>query len=68
VEYPRRNRPYALIIDASLGEDKNPGGLEAILTQINQEGQYCIIAYASRKFQKHECYYTPFLLEIQAAI
>ncbi len=68
VDYPRRNRPYALIVDASLGDEKKPGGLGAILTQINQKGEHCVIAYASRKLQKHECNYTPFLLEMQAAI
>jgi hypothetical protein len=68
VDYPRRNRPYALIVNASLGNDKKPGGLGAILTQINPNGEHCVIAYASRKLQKHECNYTPFLLEMQAAI
>ncbi len=68
VDYPRRNRPYALIADASLGDDKKPGGLGAILTQLNDKGEHCVIAYASRKLQKHECNYTPFLLEMQAAI
>jgi hypothetical protein len=29
---------------------------------------HCIIAYASRELQKHECNYMPFLLEMQAAI
>ncbi len=47
---------------------KSPGGLGAILTQINQAGEHCVIAYASRKLQKHECNYTPFSLEMQAAI
>jgi len=68
VDYPRRNRPYALIADASLGDDKKPGGLGAILMQVNKNGEHCVIAYASRKLQKHECNYTPFLLEMQAAI
>jgi hypothetical protein len=68
VNYPRSNRPYALIVDASIGDDKKPGGLGAILTQINAKGEHCVIAYASRKLQKHECNYTPFLLEMQAAI
>jgi hypothetical protein len=68
VDYSRSNRPYALIVDASLGDDKKPGGLSAILTQINANGEHCVIAYASRKLQKHKCNYTPFLLEMQAAI
>jgi hypothetical protein len=56
------------VVDASLGDDKKPGGLGAILTQLDSLGQHCVIAYASRKLQKHECNYTPFLLEMQAAI
>jgi hypothetical protein len=68
VDYPRNYRPYTLIVDASLGDDKKLVGLGAILTQINKTGQPCIIAYASRKLQKHKCNYTPFLLEMQAAI
>jgi len=68
VDYPRRDRTYALITDASLGDDKKPGGLGAILTQIKPDGEHCVIAYASRKLQKHEKNYTPYLLEMQAAI
>jgi hypothetical protein len=55
-------------MDASLRDDKSEGGLGAILTQINPDGQHCMIAYASRKLQKHQCNYTPSLLEMQAAI
>jgi hypothetical protein len=68
VDYPRRDRPYSLITDAALGDEKNEGGLGAILTQQNEKGEHCVIAYASRKLQKHEKNYTPFLLEMQAAI
>ncbi len=68
VDYPRKDRPYSLITDASLGDEKNEGGLGAILTQQNKKGEHFVIAYASRKLQKHEKNYTPFLLEMQAAI
>jgi len=68
VAYPRRDRPYALITDASLGGDGKPGGLGAILTQVDVKGDHHVIAYASRKLQKHEANYTPFLLEMQAAL
>ena len=66
--YPRRDRQYALITDACLGLDGQPGGLGAILAQVDQEGRHHAIAYASRKLQKHEANYTPFLLEMQAAV
>jgi hypothetical protein len=68
VDYPRLDRPYVLIADTSLGDDKKLGGLGAILTQINKNGEHCVIAFASRKLQKHERNFTPFLLEMQAAI
>ena len=68
ISYPRKDREYALITDASLGDDTHAGGLGAILTQTTADGTHNVIAYASRKLQKHECNYTPFLLEMQAAI
>jgi hypothetical protein len=68
VDYPRRDRPYSLITDAALGDEKKDGSLGAILTQTNKNGEHCVIAYASRKLQKHEKNYTPFLIEMQAAI
>ncbi len=68
VSYPRRDRRYALITDASLGDDLHARGLGAILTLTNEAGSHNVIAYASRKLQKHEANYTPFLLKMQAAI
>jgi hypothetical protein len=68
INYWKRYQPNALIIDASLGDNKKPGSLGTILTQINPEGQHCVIAYASIKFQKHKCNCTPYLLKMQAAI
>ena len=65
--YPRRHRPYALIVDAATGDAKNPGGLGAILLQMDEKHRYVALAYASRKLDKHECNYSPFLLEMQAA-
>jgi hypothetical protein len=66
--YPRADRLYALITDASFGDENTAGGLGAILTQIAKDDKFYIIAYTSRKLQKHEKNYTPFLLEMQAAI
>ena len=68
IDYPRKDRPYALIMDAAVGDEKTPGGLGAILTQVKTNGEHAVIANASRKLQKHEMNYTPFLLEMQAAI
>jgi hypothetical protein len=66
--YPRADPQYALITDASFGDEHTPGGQGAILTQIDKQDNFYVIAYASRKLQKHEKNYTPFLLEMQAAI
>ena len=68
IDFPRRDRAYALITDASLGDDKKAGGLGAILAQIDKKGEFYAVAYASRGLQKHEKNYTPFLLEMQASI
>ncbi len=66
--YPRSDREYTLITDASFGDENPEGGLGAILAQLDSLGKFYIIAYASRKLQKYEKNYTPFLLEMQAAI
>jgi hypothetical protein len=76
VAYPRKDRPYALLVDAAVGttvktatgdiETKQAGGLGAILCQSDEHGKFHVIAYASRALSKHEKNYTPFLLEMQA--
>ena len=66
--YPRKNRQYALTTDASIGDDDHPGGLGAILSQIDEDGNHLAIGYASRKLTDFEKNYTPFLLEMQGAL
>ncbi len=41
-------------MDAATGNDKNEGGLGAILCQTHQNGDNKFIAYASRQLLKHE--------------
>ena len=68
VAYPRADRQYALIVDASTGSATEEGGLGAILTQIDEDGNFHVISYGSRQLVKHEKNYSPYLAEMQAAI
>jgi len=69
VAYPRKDRQYSLIVDAATGNNENSeGGLGAILCQQDPQGNFNVIAYASRALIKHERNYTPFLLESMAAV
>ena len=68
VDYPRKHRPYSLIVDASTGTGEINGGLGAMLCQTDEDGEEKVIAYASRQLLKHEKNYTPFLVEMQAMV
>jgi len=70
LSYPRKDRPYSLITDAACGnsDQKKPGGLGAILTQMDENGEHHVIAYASRSLLSAEKNYSPFLLEMQASV
>ena len=66
--YPRSDRQYALITDASTGSSTIKVWLGAILTQSDNKGHHHAIAYASRQLKDHEKNYSPFLLEAAAAV
>jgi hypothetical protein len=66
--FPRTDRQYALITDAATGTSETPGGLGAILAQIDQQGNHYAISFASRKLKDHEKNYSPFLLVAAAAV
>ena len=66
--YPRSDRTYALIVDASTGTDTIEGGMGAILCQIDKSGKFHAISYASKQLIKHEKNYSPFLLEMDAVV
>lgn len=67
VAYPRSDRKYVVITDASTGTDKITGGFGAILTQIDKKKNYYVIAYGSRQLRDHKLNYFPYLAEIAAA-
>ncbi len=66
--FPKSDQQYALITNATTGTADTPGGLGAILTQVDKEGNFHSISFASRKLKDHEMNYSPFLLEAAAAV
>ena len=68
VAYPRRGLQYALTTDACTGTDQAPGGIGAILSQIDENGNHHALGYASRKLTDYEKNYTPFLLEMAGCL
>jgi hypothetical protein len=66
--FPKSDRQYALITDAATGTADTPGGLGAILTQVDKEGNFHAISFALRQLKDHEMNYSPFLLEAAAAV
>jgi hypothetical protein len=66
--FPRADRQYALITDATTGTANTAGGLGAILTKQDQFAHYYAISYASRQLKEHKKNYALFLIESAAAI
>jgi RNase H-like domain found in reverse transcriptase len=52
--FPRTNQQYALITDAVTGTADTPGGLGAILTQVDQDGKFYTFLLASLQLKDHE--------------
>ena len=63
VTLPKKDRPFVVYTDAALGDKNNPGGLGAMLVQIDKSGTEHTIAFASRSLKQHEKNYSAFLLE-----
>jgi RNase H-like domain found in reverse transcriptase len=66
--FPKADRQYTLITDTATGTADTPGGLGAILTQVNKDGNFYTISFAFRQLNDHENSYSPFLLEATAAV
>jgi transposase InsO family protein len=67
VSHPKPNLEYHLSTDAAAGDDISPGGFGAVLTQLEEDGQERVIAYASRSLRENEKNYSAYLLELAAA-
>ena len=68
VAFPNPKKPFLVSTDASLGDKYNPGGLGAVLTQLDDNGNQRAVAYASRALKDSERNYSAFLLEMQAVV
>ncbi len=58
--FPKSDQQYALITDAATGTADTPGGLGAILTQVDNEGNFHAISFTSRQLKDHEMNYSPY--------
>jgi hypothetical protein len=65
---PKSDWQYALITDAATGTTNMPRGQGAILTQVDKDGQFYPISFASRQLKDHKKNYCPFLLEAATAV
>ncbi len=68
MDFPRSDGRYSLITDAATSTADFSGGLGAILTQMDDNGNNYAISFASRQLKDHGENYSPFLLEAAAAI
>jgi len=66
--FPTSDRQYALITNAATRTAESLGGLGAILTQMDAQGNHFTVSFASRQLKDCEKKYSPFLLEIAAAV
>ena len=69
VRYPDFKRPFCLSTDAATGDAARqvPGGLGAVLTQVDDHGKEYVVSYASRGLKSFEKNYSAYLLELSAA-
>jgi hypothetical protein len=65
--FPKPNIPFVLATDASAGDDKSPGGIAGVLSQVGQDSLEHVVAYCSRTLKPHEKNYSTMLLETFAA-
>ena len=68
VAFPALIRYSALIVDTSTGTATVEGGMGAILAQVDKQGAFHVVSYESRQLVKHEKNYSPYLLEMAAAV
>ena len=63
ITLPKKDRAFIIYTDAALGDRNNPGGLGAMLVQVDELGTEHTISFASRALKQHEKNYSAYLLE-----
>jgi hypothetical protein len=66
--FPRTDRQYTLITNAATGTVDRPRGLGVILAQVDQQGKFYAISFASRQLKDHEKNYSPLVLEAAVTV
>jgi len=66
--FPKSDWQYALVMDAATGTADTPGGLGAILTQVDKDGNFYAISFTSRQLIDHKKNCSPFHLEAASAV
>ena len=66
--FPSRDGKYTLQVDSAQGDEKNAGGMGAVLFQTQPDGSKRPVGFASRQLSSYEKNYPPFLLELGAAV
>jgi uncharacterized protein YuzE len=52
--FPKADLQYVLITDAATSTADTPGGLGAILTEVDKDRKFYAISFASRQLKDHE--------------
>ena len=68
VDYPRKHKPFPLILNASTGTNEIKCDIVRMPCQTDAEGEKKSMPAASRQLLKHEKSYTSFLVEMQAMV
>ena len=65
VRFPKFDQPFILTVDAATGstDGEEPGGMGAVLSQLDTSKQEYVVSYAGRTLKPHENNYSAFLLE-----